>query len=250
MAFKSRKNSNATSNPTPAVNTGNQDFDAGRMNAKGFDDKAEKPVRGEFWAAVGDCFDGVGKILLSPNFGMILGYMGAGYCLSVSVVGYSNLLGIAMLGAAPIAMASQFLQILPRLPKYFPEQADRLTLKLGLTRYLDPKEAANSPTLLTETKEWAREGAKRRQGMMETASIILYILEFVGGATAFQVFNPVTLALVPSGIWSLVCAVIGFEACMVFVEWMKGLRLTSRESRKYKELKRKQRIEAEQSFKA
>jgi hypothetical protein len=250
MAFKSKKNSNATSNPKPAVNTGNQDFDAGRMNAKGFDEKTEKPIRGEFWAGVGDVVDGAGKILLSPNFGMILGYMGAGGCLLTSAVGYSNLMASPLILAAPIALVAQFIQILPRLPKYFPEQADRLTLKLGLTRYLDPKEEANSPSLLKETKEWAREGAKRRQGAMETASIMLYIIEFVGASRAFQVFDPVTMSLIPSGVWAMLCGVIGFECCMIFVEWMKALRLTSRESRKYKELKRKQRIEAEQSFKA
>jgi hypothetical protein len=250
MSFKKRNAAKNRSTETPTLYTGNSEFDDDRMKAKGFDDKTQKLVRGEFWAGVGDAIDGFGKILLSPNFGMILGYMGAGYCLSVSVVGYANLLGIPVVGAAPIALVSQFIQILPRLPKYFPEQADRLTLKLGLTRYLNPKESDNSPSLLKETKEWAREGAKRRQGMMETASLILYILEFVGGAMAFQVFNPMTLALVPAGIWSLVCAVIGFEACMVFVEWMKSLRLTSRESRKYKELKRAQRMAAEQSFKS
>jgi hypothetical protein len=250
MAFKSPKSSNAVSKDRPAVNTGDPGFDNSRLNAKGFDDPIEKPLRGEFWAGVGDVIDGFGKILLSPNFGMILGYMGAGGCLLTSAVGYSNLMTSPLILAAPIALAAQFIQILPRLPKYFPEQADRLTLKLGLTRYLDPKEEANSPTLLKETKEWAREGAKRRQGMMETASIMLYIIEFVGASRAFQVFDPVTMSLIPSGVWAMLCAVIGFECCMVFVEWMKALRLTSRESRKYKELKRKQRIAAEQSFKA
>lgn len=230
------------------VNTGNTEFDNGRLDSKGLDDKPEKPIKGEFWASVGDVVDNIGSVLLSPNFGMILGYLGAGYCLTVSAIGYGSLLGIWTVAALPLALGSQFLQLLPRLPKYFPEQADKLTLKLGLTRYLDPKEDKNSPTLLVETKGWAREAHKTRQRAMETVSAILYLMEFIGGSIAFKVVNPVTLTLIPSGIFSLIVGVIGFEACLVFVEWMKGLRLTSRESRKYREMKRKQQIEAESSF--
>ena len=245
MTFKSRKKKTET---TPTVNTGNTEFDSSRMNAKGLDDKPEKPIRGEFWARVGDVVDGAGSILLSPNFGMLLGYFGAGACLTVSAIGYGNLLGWMPLFAAPLALCSQFVQLLPRLPKYFPEQADRLTLKLGLTRYLDPKVDKDSPSLLTETKEWARSAHKKRQSAMEAASGILYLCEFVGGANAFKVINPVTMLLDPAAVFALLSGVIGFEVCLVFVEWMKSMRLTSRESRKYKEKKRAQQIEAEQSF--
>ncbi len=244
MTFKSRKNKATDS----AVNTGNPGFDNNRLNAKGLDEKAEKPIRGEFWAGVGDVVDGFGKVLLSPNFGMIIGYFGAGACLTVSTIGYANLLGWMPIFAAPLALASQFVQLLPRLPKYFPEQADRLTLKLGLTRYLDPKEHKDSPSLLTETKEWARDAHKKRQKAMETASFMVYLMEFIGAANAFQVINPVTMQLMPGGVFAMVSGVIGFEVCLVFVEWMKALRLTSRESRKYKEMKRKQQVEAEQAF--
>jgi hypothetical protein len=246
MTFKSRKNKSAADKP--AVNTGNTQFDNDRMNAKGLDEKPDKPIRGEFWAGVGDVVDGVGKILLSPNFGMILGYFGAGCCLVVSTGGYATLLGIMPIFAAPLALASQFVQLLPRLPKYFPEQADRLTLKLGLTRYLDPKEHKDSPSLLGETKEWARSAHKKRQAAMETASAILYLVEFIGGANAYQIIDPVTMNLVPAGVFALLMGVIGFEVCLVFVEWMKTLRLTSRESRKYREMKKKQQVEAEQAF--
>lgn len=232
----------------PSYTTGNKDFDDSRMNAKGLDDKPEKPIKGEFWASVGDVVDNIGSVLLSPNFGMILGYLGAGYCLTVSAIGYGSLLNIWTIAALPLALVSQFLQLLPRLPKYFPEQADKLTFKLGLTRYLDPKEDKNSPTLLVETKEWARQAHKTRQRAMETVSAILYLMEFIGGSIAFKVVDPVMLTLIPSGVFNLVTGVIGFEACLIFTEWMKGLRLTARESRKYRELKRKQQIEAEASF--
>jgi hypothetical protein len=246
MTFKSRKNKSTAEKP--AVNTGNDAFDNGRLNAKGLNDKPEKPARASFMAGLGDVVDGFGKNLLSPDAGMIIGYLGAGGCLTVSIMGYSSLFGLWPLVAAPIALASQMVQMLPRLPKYFPEQADKLALKLGMTRYLDPKEHKDSPDLLGEVKEWARSADKRRQTAMETASAILYLCEFVGGARAFQVVNPVTMALDPAAVFLLLVGSIGFEVCMVFSEWMKSMRLTSRQSRKYNEMKRKQQIEAEQSF--
>ena len=245
MTFKSRKNKTES---TPTAHTGNTEFDASRMKAKELHEKPEKPIRGELGAHFGDFIDGIGKTVLSPNTGMILGYVGAGACLTVSTIGYANLLGWMPLFAAPLALASQFIQLLPRLPKYFPEQADRLTLKLGLTRYLDPKETKDSPTLLAETKEWSRNAHKKRQSAMETASASLYLMEFIGAANAFQVINPVTLQLVPAGIFAMIAGVVGFEICLVFCEWMKGLRLTGRESRKYREKKAAQQMEADQSF--
>ena len=238
-------------NSAPAANTantGNTGFDSNRMKAKELHEKPEKPIRGEFGAHLGDFIDGIGKTVLSPNTGMILGYVGAGACLTVSTIGYANLLGWMPLFAAPLALASQFIQLLPRLPKYFPEQADRLTLKLGLTRYLDPKVTKDSPTLLSEVKEWSRNAHKKRQSAMETASASLYLMEFIGGANAFKVFNAVTMTLVPAGIFALIAGTIGCEICLIFVEWMKGMRLTGRESRKYREKKAAQMMEADQSF--
>ena len=238
-------------NSAPAANTantGNIEFDNSRMKAKELHEKPKPPIRGEFGAHLGDIVDGFGRSLLSPNTGMILGYIGAGACLTVSTIGYANLLGWMPLFAAPLALASQFIQLLPRLPQYFPEQADRLTLKLGLTRYLDPKETKDSPTLLAETKEWSRNAHKKRQSAMETASASLYLMEFIGAANAFQVINPVTMQLVPAGVFAMIAGVIGFEVCLIFVEWMKGLRLTGRESRKYREKKAAQMMEADQSF--
>ena len=245
----------ATTNQTPtgpttdpSIHTGRKTFDNSRMKAKELHEKPEKPIRGEFGAHFGDFVDGFGRTLLSPNTGMILGYVGAGVCLYVSTIGYANLLVWVPLFAAPLALASQFIQLLPRLPKYFPEQADRLTLKLGLTRYLDPKVTKDSPTLLSETKEWSRNAYKKRQSAMETASALLYLMEFIGASMAFQVFDSATMQLIPSGVFAVFAGVFGFEACLIFVEWMKGMRLTGRESRKYREKKAAQQMEADQSF--
>ena len=94
----------------------------------------------------------------------------------------------------------------------------------------------------------SRNAHKKRQSAMETASASLYLMEFIGAANAFQVINPVTLQLVPAGVFAMIAGVIGFEVCLVFVEWMKGMRLTGRESRKYREKKAAQMMEADQSF--
>lgn len=230
------------------VHTGNTEFDSNRLNTKAFDDKPEKPIRGEFWAGVGDVIDGIGSIVINPNFGMILGYMGAGACFVASVIGYRALfpsLNILNVGLAGII---QYIQILPRMAEYFPDYADRLTLKLGLTRYLDPKVTDQSPTLLNEAKTWARNADKKQLTLVVTISSVLYIVEFLGQSKAFEVFNPKTMQLNPEGIFLLLAGTIGFECCLFFTKWMKSQRLTSRESRKYKEFKQKQRVEAEQAF--
>lgn len=232
----------------PIFHTGRPNFDNSRIKPKGLGDKPEKPIRGEFGAYLGDVVDGFGRTLLSPNTGMILGYIGAGACLTVSTIGYANVLGWTPLFAAPLALVSQFIQLLPRLPKYFPEQADRLTLKLGMTRYLDPTVTKDSPTLLGEVKEWSRNAYKKRQAVMETASASLYLMEFIGAANAFQIINPITMQLIPAGVFAVIAGVVGFELCLIFVEWMKGMRLTGRQSRLYKQKKAAQQMAADQSF--
>ena len=249
MAFASKKKAEKKADNIPDVHTGNQDFDNGRLNTKGFNDKAEKPVRGEFWTGVGDFVDGVGSVVLSPNFGMILGYGGAGLCLAASVTGYQALFPSLGLINAGLALAVQYVQILPRMAEYFPEHADRLTLKLGLTRYLDPKVTNESPTLLEEVKDWAKNAEKKQLKLVVNVSTLLYVVEFLGQAKAFKVIDPKTMQLMPEAIFLLLAGTIGFECCLFFTKWMKSQRLTGRQSRKYKELKRKKLIEAEQQFK-
>ena len=250
MGFSSKKKSNQSTGSTGTdVHTGNQDFDSGRLNTKGFNDKAEKPVRGEFWAGVGDFVDGFGTVVISPNFGMILGYSGAGLCLAASITGYQALFPSLGLINAGLALAVQYIQIMPRMAQYFPEHADRLTLKLGLARYLNPKVTNESPTLLEEVKDWAKNAEKKQLKLVMSVSTLLYIVEFLGQAKAFKVIDPKTMQLIPESIFLLLAGTIGFECCLFFTKWMKSQRLTSRQSRKYKELHRKKLIEAEQSFK-
>ena len=236
------------SDSTPKTHTGNKEFDSNRLNTKSFNDKPEKPIRGEFMAKVGDLVDGIGTGIISPQFGMILGYAAVGACFTASVMGYRALfpsLGFLNIGLAGII---QYIQLLPRMNEYFPEHADRLTLKLGLTRYLDPKVTDQSPTLLTEAKQWAKNADKKMLELVLAVSSILYIVELLGQAKAFQVIDPKTMQLQPEGIFLLLAGTVGFECSLLFTKWMKTQRLTSRQSRKYKEFKKRQQIEAEQAF--
>ena len=242
------KKSEKTQDEKTTFHTGDKDFDSNRLNTKSFNDKPEKPIRGEFWAGVGDFFDGIGNVVINPNFGMILGYGAVGACFVASVTGYRALfpaLGLLNIGLAGII---QYVQILPRMGEYFPEHADRLTLKLGLTRYLDPKVTDQSPTLLNEVKEWARNADKKQLKLVVAISSILYVVEFIAQSKAFQVIDPKTMQLMPEGIFLMMAGTVGFECFLFFTKWMKSQRLTSRQSRKYREFKQKQRIEAEQAF--
>jgi hypothetical protein len=84
--------------------------------------------------------------------------------------------------------------------------------------------------------------------MMETVSLICYLMAFIAASMAFQVWNPRTMTLNPVGVFDVLQAVIGFEACMIFVEWMKSNRLTMRQSRQYNEKKRRERVAMEQEL--
>jgi hypothetical protein len=134
---KAPSNKQSTSSADrPQVNTGDRDFDSNRVKAKGFNDKPEKTARGDFMSGVGDVFDWIGSAMISHNTGMIIGYMGAGWCLYKSAIGWTALTGGNIWIGAPIALAEQYLELLPRIAQYFPDIADRLTFKLAMTTFL------------------------------------------------------------------------------------------------------------------
>lgn len=232
----------------PRTHTGSWEFDNSRVKPKGFNEKAEKTAKGDPMSMVGDVFDAIGKVLISHNTAMILGYMGAGWCLYKSSIGWTMLTGGNPFIGTAVALAEQYLEMLPRVAQYFPDIADRLTFKLAMTSFIDPKVRNNNPSLLSEVKDWGREAHKKRQRMMETVSLICYLMAFIAASMAFQMFAPQTMTLRPEGVFDVLQAVIGFEACMIFTEWMKSNRLTHRQSRQYNELKRKERISMEQQL--
>lgn len=242
------KNSSTQTIPaqTQEVRSGNPEFDRSRFRAKGFNDKPEKSAAADPMAILGDIAEGISRILFSPDTAMILGYLGAGWCLYKSSLGWSILTGGALTGAI-VAVIEQFLELLPRLPKYFPGLADQLAFKLGLTRFVDPQVRDNSPTLLSEAKEWARDADRKQQRLMEWVSAACYLFALFAASLAFQLITP-SLTLNPQGLWSVFEAVAGFELCILFANWAKRNRLTARESRQYRELKRRERAAAHQSM--
>ncbi len=245
---KTEKSASTNSENKPQVHTGGGEFDKNRMKPKGFNDKPETIAKGDVMSRIGDCFDAVGKLVVSHDFGMILGYVGAGWCLYKSAIGWTALTGGNMWIGAPVALAEQYLELLPRIAQYFPEMADKLTFKLALTKFVDPKVKDNHPTLLNEVRDWGRDAHRKRQRMMETVSLMCYLMAIIAASMAFQMWDPRTMTLRPEGVFDVLQAVIGFEACMIFVEFMKANRLTHRQSRQYNELKRKQRVAMEQEL--
>lgn len=245
---KTEKSASTNSENKPQVHTGDGEFDKNRMKSKGFNDKPETIAKGDVMSRIGDCFDAVGKLVVSHDAGMILGYMGAGWCLYKSAIGWTALTGGNMWIGAPVALAEQYLELLPRIAQYFPEMADKLTFKLALTKFVDPTVRENHPTLLNEARDWGRDAHRKRQRMMETVSLMCYLMAVIAASMAFRMWDPRTMTLRPEGVFDVLQAVIGFEACMIFAEWMKSNRLTHRQSRQYNEMKRRQRVATEQEL--
>jgi hypothetical protein len=264
MAAKFR-NSRPKSTQT---HTGDREFDRDRLQTRDVDDEPEKEQKASPGAHAGDLIDWLAGSILSPGFLMTLGYAGCGFSLAVGTLSYTILVtpfcvstfgpfvgvtiagSIGLLTAAALSLAVQGLEIMPRLPKYFPVLAERLAVKLALSRVAQPKPTSNTPSLLPEANRWAKNSHKALFAKAETASNCAYVLEVIGALNAFKL---VTLAasgaiatnLSLPAVFGVIAATVGFELCLVFVSLVKQFRLTARESRKYNQLKANQRAEAD-----
>jgi hypothetical protein len=235
-----------------STRTGHGPTDDRRSRIKSFDDKADKPVGADVGATFGDFIEGLVKRLLSPTTMMFLGYVGAGVCLTVSVTAYSRILIPALSGALPLGfdwlagaalsltlgMGLQALEIFPSLHIYFPDLAERLAVKLKLNPVVNPREDRNSPSLLPIMSERVKKAHEQIFADMGRVGIIAYGIEALGSLWAFQLFTAAGTLNVP-GVVAAITAIVGFEVCVKFSTMMKQIRLTSRESRKYREHKRK-----------
>jgi hypothetical protein len=240
--------------------TGDSEFDANRFNPKKASDKPAKSVGIDAGAHFGDAIEGLVGRLLSPSTLMTAGYIGAGICLTISIHAYGRLLIPALAGSLPwgldkpagIALAVvlgiglQMLEVFPRLGSYFPELADRLAVKLKLSPVAQPKEDANSPSLLPKATEMAKNASEKLFEHMQGASAIAYGIEILGSLWAFKIV--VSGGLNVPGIIGAIIAIAGFEICLKFSTWMRQLRLTARQSRHYREHQRRLRAEAAQSL--
>jgi hypothetical protein len=235
----------------PRTHTGDKPTDERRAKIKGFEDEADQPVGVDAGASLGDAIEGFVKRVLSPTTMMFLGYAGAGICLAVSITAYSRIIIPALSGTLPlgfdwfagaalsltIGMGLQALEIFPQLPIYFPDLAERLTVKLKLNPVPNPKADKNSPSLLPIMSERTKKAHEAIFEDMGRVGAIAYGIEALGSLWAFQLFTAAgTLNL--AGVVGALIAVIGFEVCIKFATMMKQIRLNARESRKYREHKR------------
>jgi hypothetical protein len=256
-----RTNTGSQRHPRPgqeSTRTGNPKVDERRGQIKQFDDKADKPVGVDAGATFGDAVEGFVKRALSPTSMMFLGYVGAGVCLTVSVTAYSRVIIPALEGALPlgfdwlagaalsltVGMGLQALEIFPQLHVYFPDLAERLTVKLKLNPIPQPKSDRNSPSLLPVMSERTKKAHEQIFNDMARVGVIAYGIEAIGSLWAFQLFTAAGTLNVP-GVFGALIAVLGFEACIKFATMMKQIRLNARESRKYRE--HKKRLNSESS---
>ena len=227
-----------------------------------FDDTKEKQPMVSPASAIGDGFSSIVNFLIDHNTLMALGYAGAGLCLSMAIGGYSRVfipllsgvLGTPQLGmitgsaiAALTACYVQYIQIAPRLAQYDADIADKLAYKLGMKRFVNPDSHQDSPSLLPKAKHWARNAHLKAQRESEMGSLVAYLFESIGAFFAFPIIVNGTLNL--GALFLAFLAVRGFETAFKFASKQKSLRLTMRESQKYKLLTRSKRQQADQSMK-
>jgi hypothetical protein len=242
------------------VNSGNSEFDSNRFKPRSINGKAKKTVGIDAGAHMGDAIESVVSRILSPSTMMTVGYVGAGVCLTISIHAYSRLLVPALATSLPgdlgmiaglalsvvLGAGLQALEIFPRLDVYFPGMAERLAVKLKLSPVAQPRSDSNSQSLLPKATDMAKNGAEKLFEEMKGASWIAYGIEAIGSLWAFQLLVNGNLNV--PGVIGAAIAIVGFELCLKFAAWMKQVRLTARQSRHYREHKRRLHVAAEQDF--
>ncbi|MBD1847308.1 hypothetical protein H6F89_28660 [Cyanobacteria bacterium FACHB-63] len=248
-------------NSNPKTRTGNNDFDKNRPDFKNFDDKKEKHSRASILAHLGDVAQGLMNTALDKNLWMIAGYGFAGLSVAVSMYGYARWVvpvmsqaldmagipigtGVGIVTGCAIGLFIQWKEIEPVMYKLDPDLADALSFKLGLQRFVDPKETKDSPTLLPKAKAWARSAHDKAQSESEITRYVMYFLE---AALAFATFPLVVNGVLSiPGLIAAAMAIVGCELGYRFGNQAQKKRLTARESQKYKIQKRILRSQAEQ----
>lgn len=259
MALRSGSNSNRPD--TRKYTTGDRDFDKSRPEFKDFNDKSEKVPMASPLAYVGDLAQGLMRIALDKNLWMIAGYSFAAMSVAVSMVGYSRWLtpvmsgaltvagiplgiGVGIITGSLIALFIQWKEIEPVIYKLDPDLADALAFKLGLQRFTNPKETADSPTLLPKAKSWARRAHDKSQRESETQRYIMYFLEAGLAVATFPILVGGVLSI--PGLIAASMAIFGCELGYRFGISAQKKRLTAKESQKYRIQKRILRSQAEQ----
>jgi hypothetical protein len=211
MTFKTKKGttSNNTSEPKPSQQSAQTSQKSEFPNPT----QSVKLPRKPFMAVIRDCCLKTFRSLFSPESGMFIGYGIALGSVTSSVVGYYAVvnaiavpLGFAgwglfglnlvpmVLGTA-VALTIQYKEIAPRKFEIFPHLADRAAYKAGQERMVNPKETADTPSMLPTYKYMARNGDSIRDRKIKTESTLCYVLEAIAALTAIGAFlgsaNPI-----------------------------------------------------------
>jgi hypothetical protein len=206
MAFKNRKDATAErKNQSQTQQTAQSEFPDPSASVK----LPRKP----WLAVVREWCLNVGRAIFSPSAGMLIGYGIALGSVAGAVVGYYTIanavavpLGFAKwtifgLNIIPLALGTaaaltiQYKEIAPRKFEIFPHLADRAAYKAGQEQMVDPRETANTASMLPTYKHMARNGDSIRDRKAKKESTICYVMEGVGAFTAIGFFlgstNPV-----------------------------------------------------------
>lgn len=268
LSERSNQRSTASRKPTNRsqfqAKTGDRNTDRNHPEFHDFNSKEAKPPRASTMATIGDFAVKIKDIFLDANFSVTAGLLAAGGAMTVSVIGYISAFSpylvkvVALPGIAPVwflpitigvpALAAFMVQrkeLLPILPKIFPDKADELAFKLASTKFVEASDDANSPTLLRSVKGWARRAAANNQRSGELVRWGLYGFEFFMAMSQFGSLlftgNVLSIAL----LFLIAYAVLGCELSFRYVAGEEQKRLGRRDSRRYRELKQKHRREAE-----
>lgn len=157
------------------------------------------------------------RSIFSPEAGMFVGYAIAIGSVAASIVGYYAIVnavaiplgfaGLKFLGLSVVpfllgtaaALTIQYKEIAPRKFAIFPHLADRAAYKAGQDRMVDPKETADTPSMLPTYKYMARNGDSLRDRSIKTQSAICYVFEGIGAFTAIGFLLGSTSPLVQIG---------------------------------------------------
>jgi hypothetical protein len=252
-----RRDQRRTERPTghdwgKPVATGHKPTDERRASIKNFEDQPDKPVGVDAGAWLGDFIEGLVKRGLSPTAMMFLGYVGAGVCLAVSIFAYHRLIGPALVGTLPLGLdwlagvglavvigsGLQALEVFPRLETYFPDLAEQLTVKLKLNPVPSPRSDRHSPSLLPLMNDRTKKAQEGIFQEMERTGTVSYGIESIGSLWTFSILTAAGTLNVAGVIGALI-SIFGFEVCLKFATMMRSLRLNARESRKFREHKRR-----------
>jgi hypothetical protein len=116
--------------------------------------------------------------------------------------------------------------------------AEQLTVKLKLNPVPSPRSDRHSPSLLPLMNDRTKKAQEGIFQEMERTGTVSYGIESIGSLWTFSILTAAGTLNVAGVIGALI-SIFGFEVCLKFATMMRSLRLNARESRKFREHKRR-----------